>query len=205
MLSSATHSTFEPDAALAAQVARAQKAAIGRAAAQLLAAGDSVIFDSGSTVLAAARVAAERRIALTAVTNDLGIGQVLAGSEPVRVVVLGGSVRRGSLTLVGEPGQSFIADIHADIAFVGAHAIAGRALSDTSIEIANIKRAIIGAARRVILLADSSKFQPAAFYKICDVAEVHEIITDDGATEEQLAPLRELGLKVVVVPGDGPA
>lgn len=207
VLSSAAHSTFEPDAATAAQVSRAEKTAIGRAAAHSLAAGDSVIFDSGSTVLAAAQVAVERRIDLTAVTNDLGIGQVLASSDKIRVLVLGGSVRRGSLTLIGEPGQSFIGDIHADVAFIGTHSISGRLLTETSIEIASIKRAMIAAARRVVLLADSTKFQPAAFYKICEVTAVHEVITNSGATPRLLAELRDLGLKVTVVevPGGGTA
>jgi DeoR family transcriptional regulator of aga operon len=199
VVSSANHSTFEPDAAIAAQVSRVEKSAIGAAAAALLSTGDSVIFDSGSTVLAAARIAVERRIALTAVTNDLGIGQVLAKSEKIRVVVLGGTVRRGSLTLVGEPGQSFMADIHADIAFVGTQSITGKLLSDTSVEIASIKRAMIASARRVILLADSSKFQPAAFCKICEVTAVHEVITDSGAPPKQVAQLRDLGVKVTIV------
>jgi DeoR family transcriptional regulator, aga operon transcriptional repressor len=138
VMSSATHSTFEPAAAIAAQAARAEKAAIGRAAADALSAGDSVIFDSGTTVLAAARRAVERGIELTAVTNDLGIGQVLAGSDRVRVVVLGGSVRGGSLTLIGEPGQTFIGNLHADVAFIGVHAVSGGILTETSIEIASM-------------------------------------------------------------------
>lgn len=199
VVSSANHSAFEPDAAIAAQVSRAEKTSIGAAAAGLLSTGDSVVFDSGSTVLAAARAAIERRIALTAVTNDLGIGQTLAASDKIRVVVLGGTVRRGSLTLVGEPGQSFMGDIHADVAFVGTQSITGRLLSDTSVEIASIKRAMIAAARRVVLLADASKFQPAAFYKICEVTAVHEIITDRGAPRKQLDQIRELGVKVTLV------
>src|SRR6266851_2290681 len=203
VLCSAAHSTFEPDAAVAAQISHAEKSAIGRVAAHLLSEGDSVILDSGSTVLAAAKVAVERRIALTAVTNDLGIGQVLASSEKIRVVVLGGSVRRGSLTLVGEPGQSFIADIHADVAFIGTHAISNRLLTETSIETASIKRAMIAAARRVVLLADSTKFRSAAFYKICDVTAVHEVITDSGAGPHLLAELRDAGLKVTVVEAAG--
>jgi len=199
VVSSANHSTFEPDAAIAAQASRAEKLAIGAAAAGLLSTGDSVVFDSGSTVLAAARAAVERRVTLTAVTNDLGIGQVLAASDKVRVVVPGGTVRRGSLTLVGEPAQSFMRDIHADVAFVGTQSITGGLLSDTSVEIASIKRAMIAAARRVVLLADSSKFQPAAFYKICDVTAVHEIITDRAAPAKQLDQIRELGVKVTLV------
>jgi DeoR family transcriptional regulator of aga operon len=50
------------------------------------------------------------------------------------------------------------------------------------------------------LLADSSKFQPAAaFCKICDVTAVHEVITDSAAPQKQLAQLRDLGLKVTIV------
>lgn len=205
VVSSATHSTFEPAAAIAAQASRAEKSAIGRAAAYTLSHGDSVIFDSGSTVLAAAKMAVKRGIALTAVTNDLGIGQALAGADQIRVVVLGGSVRRGSLTLVGEPGQNFLANIHADVALIGVHAVSGGILTETSIEIASIKRAMIAAARRVVLLVDSTKFQPAVFCKICDATAVHEVITDSGADASCLADLRALGVKVttVQVPGGG--
>lgn len=203
VLSKLSHSTFEPDAEISAKVSRAEKSSIGRAAADSLSAGDSVIFDSGSTVLAAAQVAVERRIVLTAVTNDLGIGQVLANSDKIRVVVIGGSVRRSSLTLIGEPGQSFMSDIHADVAFIGTHSISGRLLTETSIEIASIKRAMIAAARRVVLLADSSKFKPAAFYKICEVTAVHEVITDSQADPLLLADLRDLGLKVTTVEVSG--
>lgn len=203
VLANASHSTFEPDAEISAMIQQAEKSTIGRVAADCLSVGDSVIFDSGSTVHAAAHFAVERGILLTAVTNDLGIGQVLAGSDKIRVVVIGGSVRRNSLTLIGEPGQSFMGDIHADVAFIGTHSISGSLLTETSIEIASIKQAMIAAARRVILLADSSKFKPAAFYKICEVTSMHEVITDNQADPALLADLRDMGLKVtaVEVPG----
>src|ERR1700759_5105500 len=84
-------STFEPEEAISAEFARAEKGAIARAAAATLHAGESVIFDSSSTVLAAARACVERDIALTAVTNDLGIGQALSASRTVRLLLLGGT------------------------------------------------------------------------------------------------------------------
>lgn len=189
-------STFEPEAGIAAHIARAEKAAIGRLAAAALRPGQSVIFDSGSTVRMAARAAADRGIPLTAVTNDLGIGQVLANARHVHLVVLGGTLRPGSLTLTGEPGQDFLAGLRADVAFVGTHAISGATLSDTSLEVASMKRAIMAAARRVVLLADGSKFQPAAFSRICDVTAVHELVTDGGAPAAELDRLRDLGLEV---------
>lgn len=199
VISSATHSTFEPAAAIAAQASRAEKSAIGRAAAHTLSPGESVIFDSGSTVLAAAQMVVERGIALTAVTNDLGIGQALAGSGRIRVVLPGGTVRPGSLTLIGEPAQSFLANLHVDVALIGVHAVSAGILTETSIEIAAIKRAMIAAARRVVLLVDSTKFQPAVFCKICDAIAVHEVITDSAATPGCLAELRSLGVKVTTV------
>ena len=199
VLANANHSTFEHAAEISAMIQKNEKNAIGRVAAGCLSVGDSVIFDSGSTVHAAAHFAVKRGILLTAVTNDLGIGQVLARSDKIRVVVIGGSVRPNSLTLIGEPGQNFMRDIHADVAFIGTHAISGSLLTETSIEIASIKRAMISAARRVILLADSSKFRPAAFYNICEVSSMHEVITDNQADPVLIADLRDMGLKVTIV------
>ena len=193
-------STFEPEAAITAQFARLEKTAIGVAAAATLRSGESVIFDSSSTVMAAAQACVERDLTLTAVTNDLGIGQTLAGAATIRVVVLGGTVRAGSLTMVGEPGQDFLRNLSADVAFIGTHAITGSNLTETSLEAAAMKRAMIGAARRVVLLADASKFQPAAFCRICDLSDIHDVITDDRADAGDLARLRDGGLNVTAVP-----
>jgi DeoR family transcriptional regulator of aga operon len=191
-------STFEPEAAISAEFFRAEKEAIGLAAAQTLRAGESVIFDSSSTVLAAARASVARDLPLTAVTNDLGIGQALAGASNMRVVVLGGTVRPNSLTMVGEPGEDFLSHLNADVAFIGTHAISGLALTETSLETAAMKRAMIASARRVVLLADASKFQPAAFCRICDVSSVQELVTDDRVAESDLAALRDLGVKITI-------
>ena len=192
-------STFEPEAGLAAHLAQAEKRAIGRAAAASLRPGQSVIFDSGSTVLMAAQAAVERDIPLTAVTNDLGIGQVLAAASQIRLVVLGGTLRPGSLTLTGEPGTDFLKGLRADVALVGVHAIADTSLSDTSIELAAMKRAMMAAARHVVLLADASKFQPAAFSRISDITAVQDLITDEAAQAADVARLRDLGIAVTLV------
>jgi DeoR family transcriptional regulator of aga operon len=193
-------SAFEPEAAITAEFDRPEKELIGEAAAATLHSGESVIFDSSSTVLAAAQACVKRGIALTAVTNDLGIGQALASTNHVRIVVLGGTVRAGSLTTVGEPGQEFIGSLNADVAFIGTHAIHGTSLTETSLEAAAMKRAMIAAARRVVLLADASKFRPAAFCRICDVTAIHELITDDRADPAEIERLRDLGLAVTLVP-----
>lgn len=193
------HATFEPAADLAAQLARAEKRMIGAAAAEMLAEGESVIFDSGSTVLCAAQAVLARAMALTAVTNDLGIAQILAQSGAIRVIVAGGTIRHGSLSLTGEPGRDFLAGLHADTLLLGTHTISGAVITDTSIEIAAMKRAMIKAARRVVLLADSSKFQRPAFATICGLDEIDVLVTDDGADPLALAAARDQGVAVTLI------
>jgi DeoR family transcriptional regulator of aga operon len=73
-------------------------------------------------------------------------------------------------------------------------------LTETSLEAAAMKRAMISAARRIVLLADASKFGAAAFCKICELTAVHELITDDRADPAEIARVRDLGLEVKVVP-----
>jgi DeoR family transcriptional regulator, aga operon transcriptional repressor len=146
-----------------------------------------------------------RDVALTAVTNDLGIGQALCASSRIRVLCLGGVVRPGSLTVLGEPGESFLGNLSVDVAFIGTHAISGLALTETSLEAAAMKRAMISAARRIVLLADASKFGTAAFCKICELTAIHELITDDRADPAEVARVRDLGLEVKVVPSKGTA
>jgi DeoR/GlpR family transcriptional regulator of sugar metabolism len=62
-----------------------------------------------------------------------------------------------------------------------------------------MKLAMISAARRVVVLADASKFQVAAFCRICEPAAIHEVITDNRTSESDLATLRNAGITVTVV------
>lgn len=205
MLQQTRRTTFEPSFAVATGLARREKEAIAAAAAERVEPGQSVIFDSSSTVLEAARAVVARQIPITAVTNDLQIAQLLAGSESIRVVLLGGSVRPGSFTLIGEPGSTFIGTIRTDMAFLGCHAITGSVLSETSLEVAGMKRAMIAAARRVLVLADSSKFTHPAFVTICNAADVDELLTDQGIAPACLKELRDSGIEVTVTRPPPPA
>jgi DeoR family transcriptional regulator, aga operon transcriptional repressor len=204
LLQSTPQATFEPEMAVAAQLATEQKKAIGAAAAADLLPGQSVIFDSSTTVLEAAHAVATRDLPITAVTNNLTIAQVLAGVKGLQVVMLGGTLRAGTLTLVGQPGESFLRGIHADIALIGTHSITERLLTETSLEVAAMKQAMIKAARRVHVLADSSKFTAPSFCKICDISEIHEIITDDGLSSAHIANLRTMGVSFRIVPSQNP-
>ena len=164
----------------------AEKKRIGEHAVTLLEDGQSVVFDSSSTVLAAAEALGRRNFGIAAVTNDVGVASVLAEVPGVSVVVPGGEIRDGSLTLLGSYTQAFLGGLHVDVAFVGIHAVTGDVLSESSLDVTEAKRAMMRAARRVILLVDHSKFRPPSFFEVARLDAVDDLVTDDAAPPEAL-------------------
>lgn len=189
---------LEFDSAIAGHIARREKLAIGRRAAALIEPGQSVVFDSSSTVLEAARVVAAREIAITAVTNDLGIAQLLAGNPNIRLIVPGGGLRQGSLTLLGQPGEGFLGELHADLVLLGTHGFDEALLTETTLDAVSMKRAMIAAAARRLVLADSSKAGVRSFCTICRWSEVSGLITDAALPEAWRRGLRDGGLEVEI-------
>jgi DeoR family transcriptional regulator of aga operon len=193
------YATFEPEPEAAAELSPREKAAIGQAAAEALLPRQSVIFDSGTTVLEAARAAVRRQIPLTAVTNDLVIAQVLGKSPLVQVHMLGGLLRPGSTTIIGQTLVDQASALRADVLLMGAHAVTDNVISETSAELAAVKRALMKAANSTRLLVDSSKFRPRAFMQIAALDDVGELITDNGLALAEEERLRALDLKLTVV------
>lgn len=116
------------------------------------------------------------------------------------MILPGGEIREGSFTLLGSYTQSFYGRLCVDVALIGIHAITDEVLSEAGLPVAEIKRAIIGAARRVVLLADHSKFGAAAFVEVAKLDVVDDLITDKAIPEEVLdAATTSLGTRVHVV------
>ena len=191
--------TFEREPQLNAQLRHREKLAIGAEAARRLRDGDSVIFESSSTVFEAVKAAAACDLSLTVVTNSLDIGQFAAGVPKWRVVMPGGTIRPGSSALAGEPGETFFKTIHADVLVTGAWAVTGLYITDATLEVASLKRAMVNSARRTILLVDSSKFSAPGFCTFCEIPAIDEVITDSGIQPGDRAELERLGAKVTVV------
>lgn len=202
-LSVRLRTTFEPPADITNQVAKPAKMAIGRHAASLIEDGQSIILDSSSTVLEAAHALVARDLVLTVVTNDLRIAVAMSSLPKVQLIIPGGQVRPGSFTLVGSPAQAMIQSLRADVALIGVHSLANLRPSETSLEVASIKRSLIEAANRVILLIDSSKFEQSAFCEICPIQSIQEVISDDAMPAEHRRGLEQLDIRVTLVPVQG--
>lgn len=198
LLRKLSYATFEPAAAAAAELSPAEKAAIGAAVAARLQPGQSVIFDSGSTTLAAARAAVERGLALIAVTNDLEIAKVLGTGRNMQVHVLGGRLRPGSHTLLGEAGLAFAAGLRADVLLLGAHALTKGVVSETTPELVAMKQALLQASDRHWLLLDGSKFRPRAFMRVCELDDLHEVFCDVEPPAAEAKRMGERRIRVTV-------
>jgi DeoR family transcriptional regulator of aga operon len=191
----------EPDLNISAHFAHEEKKAIGRAAAEILRAGQTVLFDSGSTVMEIALRVVEKGLRLTAVTNDVKMAALFARAKMIQVIVLGGTMRPGSPTLVGEPGLGFLKSLHVDVSFIGIHAVKGTRLCETAIDLAVLKRGMLEAAEHGVLVADAGKFGATAFCDACDVTKVKEIVTDSRLAAPRRRELEELGIKVRIASG----
>jgi DeoR family transcriptional regulator of aga operon len=137
---------------------------------------------------------------LTVVTNALNIASELAVRPNLKLVVTGGVARAESYELVGPIAEASLEGLNLDIVFLAVNGISPAAGLTTHHEIeARTNRALVGRARQVIVVADSSKLGAVAFARICELADVDELITDDGADPETLAALEESGLVITTV------
>lgn len=195
---STTHSTaYEPLYNVKIRLREAEKEHIGRAAAALIAEGDSVIFDSGSTTRSVARSA--KRLRMSAVALDLPTGLELADSPTVDVLIVGGHVRTELYAIVGAFAEEMLRQIHVNRLFLGADSVdlAGGVTNASPTEVP-VKRLAIAAAHEVILVADSSKFGRMSLVKVCDIQHVHHIVTDAGLDDVMQAAVRDLGIRLTL-------
>ena len=124
---------------------------------------------------------------------------MLGSSALVQVHVFGGVLRAGSATLIGDGLIESARAIHADVLLCGAHAVTDGVLTETSPEVAAVKRALMQAASAKRLLVDASKFRPRTFMRVAALSEFNELITDDGVPPEEVERVRALGVKLTVV------
>ena len=156
----------------------------------------TVGMTGGTTTTEVARRLADR-LGLTVVTNALNIASDLALHPDIKLIVTGGTARSESYELVGPLAESTLANLNLDIVVVGVDGISvGGGLTTYHEVEAATNRAMIGRARRVIVVADGSKVGKLALARICDVEAVDELITDASADAAELARLEATGVTV---------
>lgn len=180
-------------------VAVEEKRRIGRVAAGLIGDNETVILDSGSTTLMVAENIPKHVRGLTVVTNDVRIAVRLAERSGVSLVVTGGTIQDSVFTLVGSHAERLLRSLRVDMAIMGVDAIDYEGtIYNRSIDEVSIKRAMIEAADRVVVVAHSAKFHQRAFVRVATLDDIDVIVTD-SAPPSSLSPLlRESGVQVII-------
>ncbi|WP_030245825.1 DeoR/GlpR family DNA-binding transcription regulator [Streptomyces sp. NRRL S-350] len=178
---------------------QAEKRRIALAADRLVPDGSVVGLTGGTTTSELARVLADRG-GITIVTNAVNIAADLIVRPDIRLVVVGGIARTTSYELVGPAADRMLAQYHLDIAFIGVDGLTPQEGCTTHDEMeAQTDRAFLRSSARSVVLADSSKIGRVTFARICPLSEVHDLVTDAGATEAEDEAIAACGVGVLRV------
>jgi DeoR family glycerol-3-phosphate regulon repressor len=179
--------------------ARAEKIAIGRAAAALFEPGDSLLIDAGSTTAYFAE-ALGRAGSFTVITNSVLVASELwSAANRGEIYLTGGRYFGEGHEVLGPIVVEQIQRLHADHAVLTIGAIdSGGKFMDFNTEEAFVARAMIASARRTTILADSSKLNRRALFQVCEAGEVDRLVTDRRPDPPLANLLESAGVEIIV-------
>ncbi|MEV2200190.1 DeoR/GlpR family DNA-binding transcription regulator [Streptomyces fradiae] len=205
--------THEPGFEAKSALEPGAKEDIARVAAAMVAPGTAIALSGGTTTYAVARRLLDVP-GLTVVTNSVRVADVLHTAAPARepgagarpgaaAVVLTGGVRTPSDALVGPVADQAIGSLHFDVLFLGVHGVSVEAgLSTPNLAEAETNRRLIRAARRVVVVADHTKWGKVALSSFARLEDVDTLVTDSGVSDEVRTAMAE-HLPGLVVAGRG--
>jgi DeoR/GlpR family transcriptional regulator of sugar metabolism len=173
----------------------AAKRRIAEAVAGLLADGEAVALDSGTTAVEVARAVQDKR--LTVIPLSLHAATACAGAAGIRLIVPGGEIRPGELAMMGPLTTAALASLRVDTAVIGScgvssddHVLA-HDLGDAA-----VKQTLLTSARRSILTVDGAKFGRPALAVVAALSEFDVVVTDETAPDDAVERLRSAGVEV---------
>ena len=191
-------SHLEPSIQDKAVTHRETKTAIARMAVTLVAEDRSIILDSGSTV----QFLAERlsdAAPLSILTTGLNALLSLKDSSQHKLFLPGGVLRVNAMSLGGRMVENTLSGMSFDTAYIGADSIDPEfGLSTFDEEEAHLTSAMIKASRRVVVLADASKFNSPTLHRICDLEKLDILISDDSLPPETRSAIRDKGVEILL-------
>lgn len=176
-----------------------EKRRIAHHARRQLADARVIGMTGGTTVTEFAHLLLEHE-GLTVVTNALNVALHLVDNPKLRVFAAGGEIRSSSQEAVGHSTEAFLAEYNLDVAFVGVDGV-DAAAGATNYDPAGARAngVLLRRARRVIVLADSTKIGRVALARVCGLSDVDLLVTDERARPDQVAAIRDSGCEVALV------
>lgn len=184
------------------------KQAIAALAASLVADGDSIALDVGTTIHEMVSPLKDR-LDLTILTPSLSIAnsllEVFRPNSGMRLMLTGGIVRQDEKSLIGEYAQSMYHNLNVDKAFLGVGALnIKEGFTEYNLDDAAVKKAMLGSAEKVYFLADGSKFGRSTFASVAPLSTATAILTDSSAPQAIISQIQAMGVEVIVAPSPLP-
>ena len=191
------HAPPEPPANRRRDLQVEEKRRIGRAAADLVADGDTVLLGSSTTVLHVAQHLRTRRN-LTVITNSIPVINVFADVPEITVIVLGGVLRRSEMSLIGHLTEQSLRELRADKVIFGVRAVdPEQGFMNDYLPETMTDREILSIGREVIIVADHTKCNRIAPVLVAPLNAAQVLVTDTSAPAPFVAALEAQGLRVV--------
>jgi DeoR/GlpR family transcriptional regulator of sugar metabolism len=193
-------SAEEPGFAAKSVRQQAEKRAIAERAAALVEPGMAIALSAGTTTAALATLLADVR-GLTVVTNSIPVADALYQDPRAdQTVVLTGGIRTPSDALTGPVAEAAIGSLNVDVLFLGVHGMSPRTgFTTPNLLEAGINRCLVGAARRLVVLADHTKWETIGIATIAPLSDADVLVTDAGLPAEARSQIGDQVGELVVV------
>ncbi len=180
--------------------ASVEKRAIGRAAADLVGDGETVLLDGGTTTLEVARALNGRRVQV--VTNSLPIAQLLGPSSQTDLILIGGYVYPRTGVALGPIAIACMKEIRARTVMMGAGGIVADGIYNSNSLLVETEQAMMRCGEQVVIVADHGKLGRTALKRLCGLDQVDRIIVDDAISADHRALLEGAGVTLQVACSD---
>lgn len=170
-----------------------KKKAIATIANRLISDGDVIALDASSTAYELAKVLSIKPKKITLISNSIEIIRIFSEVEDIDLILIGGGVRTKSMSTVGSYALEMLENFIIDKVFLSSKSInLENGVTDSTIEEANVKKAMIKSGETTFFMLDDSKFNSASFCRVTNIEQIENIITNPLCKEDTMYKEKKL-------------
>lgn len=173
-----------------------RKRQVAVAASRLIENHDTLLLDGGSTTYELARQLAGRPLQI--VTNSLPLANLFAASDQADLVMLGGYVHSRTSVSLGPYANEMLRSLNVQKAVLSIAGADHRGYYNSNLLLVETERAMMECADETVVVADSSKFGKSSLAKLCELSQVHTVVSDEGLDEQWRRALKKAGVNLII-------
>jgi DeoR/GlpR family transcriptional regulator of sugar metabolism len=175
---------------------RLEKQAIARAAAALVADGETVLLDGGTTTWYVAEALRGRN--LQVVTNSLPAANLFSHDKGIQVILLGGALYPDTGLTLGSLCERQLRVLRPSVLIMGVGGVTAGGFTNSNVQLVETERVMMEVSGRCVVVADASKFGRTDLARLAALSRVDVLVTDEGATPAQRRMISRAGVELVV-------